>query len=57
MKEFTLDPDYEWAEVKADGVVVSHVKLACLHRRVIPVEAGGEIVCYLCRVCDAQLLC
>lgn len=34
-------PRYEWGP--------------CIHRHPVPVEAGGEVVAYLCPHCDQQL--
>lgn len=51
-----LDPRYEWVEVRALGELEpQYIRGRCLHVDATPVESGGEIVAYLCLVCDAQL--
>ena len=51
-----LDPRWEWHEVTQFGDRDRrYLKGQCRHLEIIPVEAGCEVVAYLCLTCDAQL--
>jgi hypothetical protein len=52
-----LDPRWEWtvAPRRMCDVQPTYIRGRCLHTEVVPVEAGGEVVAYLCLTCDTQL--